>query len=104
MKYSIILKNSSFDISESLAKTLKKTKNKLLFKTEIRDKRAVFILKDSALPFFNVVKTISKTHFYALILNKKRRINSHLYLFILSTISYGRTLKKVDKVVASPLI
>lgn len=104
MKYSISLKNYSFDISKSLAQALKKPKNEFSFKNKTSDKRTVFIFKDSALPFFNVVKTTSKTHFYALILNKKHRINSHLYLFILSTISYGRILKKADKVVAPPLI
>jgi DNA (cytosine-5)-methyltransferase 1 len=82
MKYSISLKNSSFDISKSLAKTLKKTKNKLSFKDETRGKRTVFIFKDFDLSFFKIRKTTSKTHFYILFLDKKYRVNKQLYDFL----------------------
>ena len=79
IKYSICFKNTSFNISESLAKTLKKTKNKLLFKTETLGKCTVFIFKNSDFSFLKIIETTSETHFYIFILEKKYRISKNLF-------------------------
>ena len=77
MKYSIKFKNSLYSISSFLAGAL--TKSDINFTMSQYKNNIIFVLDNSNIFSFQVVKTTSSTHFYTLFLNKKYRICRQFY-------------------------
>jgi len=104
MKYFVKFNDFTFEISKTIADTLKKTYNN--FTLETQDKKQILTFNNSILSSFQAVKTTSQTHFYILILNKKYRINKSLYTFLTQNFTEkSGTLKKSRiKTVRSPIV
>ena len=80
MKYSIKFNDFAFEISKTIADTLKKNYTDVFLETQGNSQ--TLTLNESILSSFQVVLTTSQTHFYVLISNKKYRISKNLYTFL----------------------
>ena len=80
MNYFVKINNFTFEISKTIANTLKKNYADVFLETQGNSQ--TLTLNESILSSFQVVKTTSQTHFYVLISNKKYRISKNLYSFL----------------------
>lgn len=111
MKYAISFKNSSFNISNSIAKAINSQKE-ILFKTKAQGDRTVFILNNSNIFFFQTISTDSSIQFYTMISNKRYRVTKQFYKFLndyTKTVGdIGGTLRKkqcnkINEIITTPL-
>ena len=94
MNFFIKFNESTFEISKSIADTLKKNYNN--FTLETQNKKQTLIFNNSILSSLQVVKTTSQTHFYVLIFNKKHRINKSFYAFLNTRFKKNTLSKKTE--------
>jgi hypothetical protein len=97
MKHFIKTKKVNFRISNSLARTL--VINNFSFQSE--NKRTCFILNNANVSYFHVIKTVSLSHFYLLVLNKKYRVSKKLYILLKD---FTLQKERLSKFIVSPLI
>jgi DNA adenine methylase len=103
MKKYFLNSNEQFhNISSSLANAL--NESGLNFQSYVKDRNIVFLLHETNISYFQLVPTVSLSHFNVLFLGKKYRVSSSLYSFFISTLSSVNTVpEKLIKTVVSPL-
>jgi len=111
MKYTVSFKNSSFNISNSIAKAINSQKE-ILFKTKAQGDRTVFILNKSNIFFFQTISTDSSVQFYTMISNKRYRVTKQFYKslndYAKIVVGIGGTLRKkrcnkINEIITTPL-